>query len=79
MKFAIMGTGVMGCGWITQCAISGHDVHCYDSNPDSVAAVAQQCEKLAGYEKGSLSGTQHTGFLGQPAFVSANAGRHPPA
>jgi 3-hydroxyacyl-CoA dehydrogenase len=47
MKFAIMGTGVMGCGWITQCAISGHEVHCYDSNPDSVAAAAQQCEKLA--------------------------------
>jgi 3-hydroxybutyryl-CoA dehydrogenase len=47
MKFAIMGTGVMGCGWITQCAVSGHEVHCYDSNPDSVAAAAQQCEKLA--------------------------------
>jgi 3-hydroxyacyl-CoA dehydrogenase len=48
MKFAIMGTGVMGCGWITQCAMGGHEVHCYDSNPDSVAAVAKQCEKLAG-------------------------------
>ena len=48
MKFAIMGTGVMGCGWITQCAMSGHEVHCYDSNPDSLAAVAKQCEKLAG-------------------------------
>jgi 3-hydroxyacyl-CoA dehydrogenase len=40
MKFAIMGTGVMGCGWITQCALSGHDVHCYDSNTASVASVA---------------------------------------
>ena len=48
MKFAIMGTGVMGCGWITQCAASGHEVHCYDSNPDSVAAAARQCKKLAG-------------------------------
>jgi len=48
MKFAIMGTGVMGCGWITQCAVCGHDVHCYDSNPNSLAAVAQHCEKLAG-------------------------------
>jgi len=37
----------MGCGWIAQCAMSGHDVLCYDSNPDSVSAVAQQCEKLA--------------------------------
>lgn len=48
MRFAIMGTGVMGCGWITQCATSGHEVHCYDSNADSVAAVIKQCEKLAG-------------------------------
>jgi 3-hydroxybutyryl-CoA dehydrogenase len=48
MKFAIMGTGVMGCGWITQCVMGGHEVCCYDSNPDSVAAVAKQCEKLAG-------------------------------
>jgi len=47
MRFAIMGTGVMGCGWIAQCAMSGHEVLCYDSNPDSVSAVAQQCEKLA--------------------------------
>ena len=38
----------MGCGWITQCAMGGHEVHCYDSNADSVAAVARQCEKLAG-------------------------------
>ena len=47
MKFAIMGTGVMGCGWITQCAMSGHEVHCYDSNPAPLASVAATCEKLA--------------------------------
>ena len=47
MKFAIMGTGVMGCGWITQCAMSGHNIHCYDSNAASVASVAAKCEKLA--------------------------------
>jgi 3-hydroxybutyryl-CoA dehydrogenase len=47
MKFAIMGTGVMGCGWITQCAMSGHNIHCYDSNTASVASVAAKCEKLA--------------------------------
>jgi 3-hydroxybutyryl-CoA dehydrogenase len=46
MKFAIMGTGVMGCGWIAQCAMSGHEVHCYDSNARSVSAVVQQCKKL---------------------------------
>jgi len=48
MKFAIMGTGVMGCGWITQCAMSGHKVHAYDSNADSMAAAARRCEILAG-------------------------------
>ena len=48
MKFAIMGTGVMGCGWMTQCAMSGHEVHGYDSNADSVAAAVRQCELLAG-------------------------------
>ena len=47
MKFAIMGTGVMGCGWITQCAMSGHEVHCYDSNPASLTSVSAACEKLA--------------------------------
>lgn len=48
MKFAIMGTGVMGCGWITQCVMSGHQVHCYDSNPDSVASVLKKCGELVG-------------------------------
>jgi len=48
MKFAVMGTGVMGCGWITQCVLSGHAVHAYDANADSRAAVARICEKLAG-------------------------------
>ena len=47
MKFAIMGTGVMGCGWITQCAMSGHNIHCYDSNTASLASVAAKCEKLS--------------------------------
>lgn len=47
MKFAILGTGVMGCGWITQCAMSGHNVHCFDSNAASVAAVTANCETLA--------------------------------
>ncbi|MGD2096946.1 MAG: 3-hydroxyacyl-CoA dehydrogenase family protein [Desulfobacterales bacterium] len=48
MKIAIMGTGVMGCGWIAQCALSGHEVHAYDVNADSLAAVTRRCEKLAG-------------------------------
>ena len=46
MKFAIIGTGIMGCGWITQCAMTGHDVHCYDANPDILAGVKATCENL---------------------------------
>jgi len=46
MKFAILGTGIMGRGWITQCAMTGHDVHCFDANPEILAGVATGCEKL---------------------------------
>lgn len=48
MKFAIMGTGVMGRGWIAQCAMSGHEVHCHDNNAESLAGTVAFCEKLAG-------------------------------
>ncbi len=37
----------MGCGWITQCVLSGHVVHAYDVDTDSLASVSRQCEKLA--------------------------------
>jgi 3-hydroxyacyl-CoA dehydrogenase len=47
MKFAILGTGIMGRGWITQCAMTGHDVHCFDSNSKTLAGTAAGCEKLA--------------------------------
>ncbi|UCD77230.1 MAG: 3-hydroxyacyl-CoA dehydrogenase family protein [Desulfobacterales bacterium] len=47
MKFAILGTGIMGRGWITQCAMTGHDVHCFDSNSDILAGTVAGCEKLA--------------------------------
>jgi 3-hydroxyacyl-CoA dehydrogenase len=46
MKFAILGTGIMGRGWITQCAMTGHDVHCFDANADILSGVAAGCEKL---------------------------------
>ncbi len=46
MKFAIIGTGIMGCGWITQCAMTGHQVHCYDANPDILAGIKATCENL---------------------------------
>jgi len=47
MKFAILGTGIMGRGWITQCAMTGHEVHCFDANPDILAGVGAGCDKLA--------------------------------
>jgi 3-hydroxybutyryl-CoA dehydrogenase len=46
MNFAIIGTGIMGCGWITQCAMTGHQVHCYDANPDILAGIKATCENL---------------------------------
>jgi 3-hydroxyacyl-CoA dehydrogenase len=48
MKVAIIGTGVMGCGWIIQCAMTGNEVHCYDANADMLAKVEKTCTKLAG-------------------------------
>lgn len=48
MKFAIIGTGVMGRGWITQCAMSGHEVHCHDSNTESLNGAPDYCRQLAG-------------------------------
>jgi 3-hydroxybutyryl-CoA dehydrogenase len=48
MKFAIMGTGVMGRGWMTQCAVSGHEVHAYDAHADTLKGAKAFCEKLAG-------------------------------
>ena len=47
MKIAIIGTGVMGRGWITQCAMTGNEVHCFDANPETLAGTAAFCEKLA--------------------------------
>jgi 3-hydroxyacyl-CoA dehydrogenase len=47
MKFAIIGTGVMGRGWITQCAMTGHEVHCYDANADMLAGAKDFCQSLA--------------------------------
>jgi 3-hydroxybutyryl-CoA dehydrogenase len=48
MKFAIMGAGVMGRGWITQCAMTGHTVHAYDANAEILEGAKKYCENLAG-------------------------------
>ncbi|MGD2270004.1 MAG: 3-hydroxyacyl-CoA dehydrogenase family protein [Desulfobacterales bacterium] len=48
MKVAVIGTGVMGRGWITQCAMTGHEVHCFDTNPDTLNGTITFCEGLAG-------------------------------
>jgi len=47
MKFAIIGTGVMGRGWITQCAMTGHKVHCYDTNSEILSGAVGASENLA--------------------------------
>ncbi|MBI4704123.1 MAG: 3-hydroxyacyl-CoA dehydrogenase family protein [Deltaproteobacteria bacterium] len=48
MKFAIMGTGVMGRGWIAQCAMCGHEVHAYDSSAGALTGVVDACVGFAG-------------------------------
>lgn len=47
MKFAVLGTGIMGRGWITQFAMTGHEVHCYDAKAESLAGIVASCEKMA--------------------------------
>ena len=47
MKIAVIGTGVMGRGWITQCAMTGNEVHCFDANSENLANTGAFCEKLA--------------------------------
>ena len=48
MKIAIIGTGVMGRGWIVQCAMTGHEVHCFDANAETLKGAVPYSEKLAG-------------------------------
>lgn len=48
MKFAIIGTGIMGRGWIVQCAMNGHEVHCHDNNPETLEGALPFVEKLSG-------------------------------
>jgi 3-hydroxybutyryl-CoA dehydrogenase len=48
MKVAVIGTGIMGRGWITQCAMTGNEVHCFDSNLETLEATVTFCESLAG-------------------------------
>ena len=47
MKIAAIGTGVMGRGWITQCAMTGNEVHCFDANSENLDGTAAFCQKLA--------------------------------
>jgi len=47
MKFAIIGTGIMGRGWITQCVMTGHEVHCYDDNSEILSGAVGASENLA--------------------------------
>jgi 3-hydroxyacyl-CoA dehydrogenase len=48
MKVAIIGAGVMGRGWITQFAMAGHTVHCFDESAEATAKAPRLCAELAG-------------------------------
>ncbi|MHC4932235.1 MAG: 3-hydroxyacyl-CoA dehydrogenase family protein [Planctomycetota bacterium] len=48
MKIAILGTGVMGRGWMVQCAMAGHEVHCFDTVEKTLAGSLPFVEKLVG-------------------------------
>ena len=84
MKFAIIGTGVMGRGWITQCAMTGHDVHCYDANADTIGGAKAYCEKLAGKvakkfklddpEAGAKAAALINTYTDKAAFIEAAKG-----
>jgi 3-hydroxybutyryl-CoA dehydrogenase len=37
----------MGRGWITQCAMTGNEVHCWDANADILAGTLKACIDLA--------------------------------
>ncbi len=84
MKFAILGTGIMGRGWITQCAMTGHEVHCYDANADILSGAAEACEKLAAKvakkfkvddpDFTSKAAAQITTYTDQARFIEAAKG-----
>ena len=62
MKFAIMGTGIMGRGWITQCAMTGNEVYCYDANAEALAGAVPFCQKMGGKVAAKFK-------IADPAFV----------
>ena len=84
MKFAIIGTGVMGRGWITQCAMTGHEVHCFDANADIIGGAKAYCEKLAGKvakkfklddpEAGAKAAALINTYTDKAAFIEAAKG-----
>jgi len=84
MKFAIIGTGVMGRGWMTQCAMTGNEVHAFDANADCLNGAVGFCEKLAGKcarkfriddpEFGAKAGANITTYADQAAFMDAAKG-----
>jgi 3-hydroxybutyryl-CoA dehydrogenase len=75
MKFAILGTGIMGRGWITQCAMTGHDVHCFDANPETgcekLTATAAKKFKIDDPDFVSKAAQKITTYEDQGAFIDA--------
>src|SRR5438094_684964 len=41
VKVALLGGGVIGCGWAARFMLTGHDVCLYDPNPEAAHLVEQ--------------------------------------
>lgn len=84
MKVAVIGTGVMGRGWITQCAMTGNEVHCWDANPEILSGTVKACIdlaektakrfKIADPELPARTGRLITTYADKAAFMEAAKG-----
>lgn len=84
MKVAVIGTGVMGRGWITQCAMTGNEVHCWDANAETLAGTVAACIDLAAKtakrfkmtdpDLAAQTGRRITTYTDKAAFMEAAKG-----
>ncbi len=71
MKVAIIGAGVMGRGWITQFAMTGHEVHCFDENREAIEGAPAFCRTLA--EKAAKRAKIEDPEIGQKTLANIHA------
>jgi 3-hydroxybutyryl-CoA dehydrogenase len=74
----------MGRGWITQCAMTGNEVHCWDANPEILAGTVAACIdlasktakrfKMADPELPAQTGRRITTYTDKAAFMEAAKG-----